>query len=54
MKKSSETFLPIENKNEGEELVKLLEGFTPEERKELLTFAQGFKFARTIQSEKTA
>lgn len=47
-KRKKTTILPIEDQTEAEDLVKLFEELDAEEKKGLLTFIQGIRFAKTM------
>ena len=54
MTKSPETLIPIEHKNEGEEILSFLSELNAEEKKEFLAFVRGIGFAKKFQPEKIA
>lgn len=44
----TETMISVENKQEATEVMEILNEFTPGEKKELLMFMQGIKYAKSI------
>lgn len=47
----TETLLSVEQQQETKEILDFMQELTPEERKEMVAFAQGARFARNRQAE---